>query len=130
MVVATLLRSVHRAHAGAAAEMGDDNATIGFCRTKDVGKNAGDVFIGKAMKPVPPDALGGEPTRQRERGGDFRLRMMERGVEARDLRQCGVKLREGSDGGEVMGLMERGQRNEAAQLGGHRRVDKNRRGIE
>ena len=49
---------VHRAHAGAAAEMGDDHATIGCCRTKDVRKDAGDVFIGKAMKPVAPDTLG------------------------------------------------------------------------
>ena len=82
------------------------------------------------MKPIPPDTLGREPTRQREGGGDLSLRMVEGGVEARDLRQCGVKLREGSDGGKVMGLMERCQRNEAAQLNDHRRVDTNRRGIE
>src|ERR1019366_6903065 len=47
------LAPVHRAHAGAAAEMGDHHATIRFCRTKDIRKNAGDVFIRKAMKPVP-----------------------------------------------------------------------------
>src|ERR1039458_6512901 len=41
------LAPVHRAHAGAAAEMGDHNATISFCRTKDIRKDAGDVFIGK-----------------------------------------------------------------------------------
>ena len=40
------LAPVHRAHAGAAAEMGDHNATIRFCRTKDVRKDAGDVFVG------------------------------------------------------------------------------------
>jgi len=66
------------------------------------------------MKPVPPDPLGSEPARQREGGGDFGLSMMERGVEARDLRERGMKLREGRDGGKVMGLMERCQRNEAA----------------
>ena len=66
------------------------------------------------MKSVPPDALGGEPARQRERGGDLRLRMVKSRVEAGDLRQCGVEFRDGSDGGEVVGLMERGQRNEAA----------------
>src|ERR1035437_8089546 len=54
------LAPVHRAHAGAAAEMGDHHATISFRRTKDIRKNAGDVFIGKAMKPVPPDTLGRE----------------------------------------------------------------------
>jgi hypothetical protein len=45
--------------------------------------------------------------------------MVESGVEARDLRQGGVKLRDGSDGGKVMGLMERCQRNEAAKLNDH-----------
>ena len=34
-------------------------------------------------------------------------------IEARDLRQFGVKFRERIDGGKVVGLMERGQRNEA-----------------
>ena len=82
------------------------------------------------MKPVPPDTLDREPTRQREGGGDLRLCMVESGVEARNLQQCGVKLREGNDGGKVMGLMEWCQRNEAAQISGHRRVDTNRRGIE
>ena len=88
------LAPMDRTQAGAAAEMGHDNAAIGGCRTKDVGQNAGDVFIGKAVKPVPPDALGGEPARQRERGGDLRLSMVKGRVEARDLRQCRVKLRE------------------------------------
>ena len=87
MVVATLLRLSDRTQAGAAAEMGHDDAAVGGCRTEDVGQNAGDVFIGKAVKPVAPDALGGEPARQRERGGDFGLRMMEGRVEAGDLRQ-------------------------------------------
>src|SRR5664279_2647356 len=63
------LASVHRTHAGAAAEMGDHHATIRFCRTKDIRKNAGDVFIRKDMKPVPPDTIGRELTRQREGGG-------------------------------------------------------------
>ena len=46
---------------------------------------------------------------------------------------CGnvrVKLREGSDGGKIMGLMERRQRNEAAQLVDDRRIDTDGRGIE
>ena len=47
--------------------------------------------------------------------------MMEHDVETRDLRQGRIKLREGRDGGEVMGLMERRQRNEPAQLGDHER---------
>src|ERR1022692_395429 len=52
------LAPVHRAHAGAAAEMGDHNATVSFDRSKDIRKDAGDVFIGKAMKTVTPERLG------------------------------------------------------------------------
>ena len=107
------LAAMDRTQARAAAEMGHDDATIGRCRAKDVGQNACDIFIGKAVKPVPPDALGGEPMRQRERGGDLSLSMMKRRVEAGDLRQSRMKLCDGGNGGEVVGLMERGQRNEA-----------------
>jgi hypothetical protein len=53
-----LLRFLDRTQACAAAEMGHDNATIGGFRAKDVGQNACDVFIGKAVKPVAPNALG------------------------------------------------------------------------
>jgi hypothetical protein len=63
-----------RTQACAAAEMGHDNTTIGGSRAKDVGQNACDVLIGKAVKPVPPDALGGELARQRECRGDLSLR--------------------------------------------------------
>src|SRR5450631_2094139 len=101
-----------RTEACAAAEMGHDHPTIGGSGTKDVGKNACDVFIGKAVKPVPPDALGGQPAWQRERGSNLSLSVMKSRVEASDLRQSRVKLCEGVDGGKVMGLMERGQRNE------------------
>ena len=83
------LAPMHRAYACAAAEVGDHYATIGFCQTKDVRKDAGDVFVGKPMKSVSPDTLGGEPTRKREGSGDLRLSVMERGVEARDLREEG-----------------------------------------
>ncbi len=104
----------HRAHAGAAAEMRNHDATVRCCRTKEVREYTGDVFIRKAMEPVSSNALGGEPARQRKGGGDLRLRMVEGGVEACDLRQCGVKLRERIDSGKVMRLMERRQRDEAA----------------
>jgi hypothetical protein len=53
--------------------MGDDNATIGSRRPKNVGKHACDVFIGKTVKPVAPDTLRGESARQRERSNDFGL---------------------------------------------------------
>jgi hypothetical protein len=53
-----IVRLLDRTQACVAAEMGHDNATIGGFRAKDVGQNACDVFIGKAVKPVAPNALG------------------------------------------------------------------------
>jgi hypothetical protein len=47
-----------------------------------------------------------------------------------NLWQVWIKLRECRYSGEVMGLMERRQRNEAAQFGDHRGVDTNRGGIQ
>src|ERR1700691_6212436 len=104
-----------RTQACAATEMGHDNTTIGGSRTEDVGQNARDVFIGKAVKSIPPDTLVGQPTRQRERGNDRGLSMVKGRIEARDLRQSGVELRERIDGGKIVRLMERRQRNKAAQ---------------
>ena len=40
------LAPMHRAHAGAAAEMGDNDATIGRDRPEDIGKHTGDILVG------------------------------------------------------------------------------------
>ena len=82
------------------------------------------------MKSVAPDALGGERARQCEGRSDRRLRVMERGVEAGKLRQSGVELGERRNGSQVVRFVERRQRNEAAHLVDHRRIDANRRGVE
>src|SRR6266704_1728018 len=51
------LALIHRAHAGAATEMGDDDAAIGRERAEYIWKDAGDVFIGQPVKSIPPDTL-------------------------------------------------------------------------
>ena len=52
------LALIHRAHAGAATEMGDNHATISSDRTEHIREDAGDVFIGQPVKAIPPDTLG------------------------------------------------------------------------
>ena len=78
------------------------------------------------MKSVAPDAFVGQAPRQRKVGGDFRLRAVKGGVEAGDLRQRRMKFRKRRDGGEVMRLMQRRQRNEAGQLRDHLGIDAHR----
>ena len=51
------LAPMHRAHAGAAAEMGDDDAALGRDRTEDFRKNTGNIFIGQAVESVSSDTL-------------------------------------------------------------------------
>ena len=75
------------------------------------------------MEPVAPNALFGEPARQREGGSDLRLGMVKRRIETGDLRQGRVQLRDRRDGGEMMRLMQRSERNEASQFGNDLSVD-------
>ena len=56
--------------------------------------------------------------------------MVEGGVKTRDLRQIRVKICDGRDGGKIMGLMKRRQRNELTQLVNHRGIDTYRRSID
>jgi hypothetical protein len=56
--------------------------------------------------------------------------MVKSRVEAGNLRQCRMKLCERIDGGKIMGLMQRRQRNKVTQLREHRRIDEHRRHIE
>ena len=68
------------------------------------------------MKSVASDTLGRDRTRQRESRGDLGLGMVEGGVEAGDLRQFRVKLRDSGDGRQIVGLVKRRQWNETAQF--------------
>ncbi len=110
------LAPVYRAHAGSAAEMGDNDATLGRGRSQNVRKNAGNIFIGQAVESIAPDPLIRNRARQRVSGGDLGLGVMEGGIEARDLRQCRVKLRDRGDRRKIVRLMQRRQWNETLQF--------------
>jgi len=53
--------------------------------------------------------------------------VVEGGVEARDLRQSGERLRERADRRQIVRLVQRCERHQALELGHHRRVDPHRR---
>ena len=118
----------HRAEACAAAEMRDDRAPA--CGvTVPLGKRDAHVFVGQAVKAVAAHAAFPQRMRQRQHLLDLRQRAMERGVEARDLRQFRQLGEQHLDRLEREGLMQRGERNVALQLGEHRGVDAHRRRV-
>ena len=89
IVLSTLRPAVDRAHAGAAAEMGDHDPALGDLR-RDLGQHARDVLVGQAVEAVAADALVVEPAGQGEPVGELGMAAVERGVEAGDLRQLGL----------------------------------------
>ncbi len=75
------------------------------------------------MKTVPPDAAFGDRLRQRERLRDRGLATVERGIEARDLRQVRRAGEQRPDRREVVRLVQRRERDVLLECGEHRRVD-------
>ena len=100
---------LHRAQAGAAAQMCDHHPAGGEVRRQF----GGNVFVGQAMKPV---AAHAQPLRQGVAARDIGHGAMECGVEAGDLGKAGLCFRDGGDGGQVVRLMQRRQRAQALQL--------------
>ena len=74
----------HRAHAGPAAEMRDDDPAERDVR-RDLRQRARDVFIGQSVEAVASDAFLIEALRQRVPNGHGGVAAMKRGIEARDL---------------------------------------------
>ena len=68
------------------------------------------ILVRQAMKSVAPNARIGKPARQGESLGEMRLAAMKGGIEARDLRNLRRDAHDRADRGEVVRLMERGQR--------------------
>ena len=97
--------------------MGDDDTSLRFTCANDVGQDLGDIFIGEAVKAVAADALIRERPRYGEGRGGPRLRVMEGGVEAGDLRQTRMQPGERRNGGEMMRLMTDYGTQLAASLG-------------
>ena len=115
----------HRAHAGAVAEMRDDNFAVRA--GAEVGrKDRGDVFVGQAVKAVALHALPGQRAGQREGRGNVRLAGMKRGIEADDLRDVGVEFPKRADRFQIVRLMQRCERNQKLEIAQHGRRDANR----
>ena len=86
------------------------------------------IFIGQAVEAIAPYAGLRELARQRELLRQGRLALMEGGVEAGDLRDMRRGLGDRFDGGQIVRLMQRGERNQRASVGHHAGIDPDRRG--
>jgi hypothetical protein len=70
-----------------------------------------DVFVLEPMEAVAADALGIEALWDAIMVGDAAVTAMEGGIEAGDLGKIGKALEQRADWGEIVGLMQRRQRN-------------------
>jgi hypothetical protein len=88
-----------------------------------------DVFIGETMEAVPPNPLRRELARQCEFLRQRRLTAMERSVEAGDLRHPWGNRAHRTDRGDVMRLVQRGERYQSFESGQDLAVDQHRQRI-
>ena len=114
-----------RAHRGAAAEMRDDHAPARD-RRRDLRQALRDVFVGKAVEAVAAHAFGVEALRDRVVVGKRAVAAMKGGVEAGDLRQIRKARADRADRRQVVGLMQRRERNVALESRKHVVVDQDR----
>jgi hypothetical protein len=104
----------HRAHAGTAAEVGDDHPAAGN-RWRDDWQGAGNVLVGQPVETVAAHTALEVLVRQAVELRDPLLRLVEGGVEAGDLRQIRLYLLHGTDRRQVVRLVQRRQRDEVLE---------------
>src|SRR5208282_3671479 len=118
----------YRTHAGTVAKMQHDNPAGGGILV--VGRQGlGDVLVGQPVESVASYAAVGNRSRECKCLCHLWLGTVECGVEASDLRQLGHASQEGPDRRQVVGLMQRSERNVFLQRREHRRVDANRSAV-
>ena len=82
-----------------------------------------EIFVRQSMKAVAPDAAGVVFGGNRETSGNGRHRVVERGIEARDLRYSGLGTLNGLNQRDFVGQMVRRKRHHAPEIGEQRRRD-------
>ena len=116
------------AHAGAVAEMSNDELGVGAIR-RHARQGRNNIFIGKAVEAIAPYALRREFTRQRVLLSDRRLGSVEGGIKAGDLRHFGRDGGDRTDRGDIVRLVQRRKRNKRRKVGHDMVIDQHRLGI-
>src|SRR5215471_9167177 len=91
--------------------MSDNDAAFGNRGIK-FRQAAGNIFIRQAVKTVTPHALLIEPLGDGVTVGEWTMRAMKRSIEARHLEQFGPLCQERADRGEIVRLVQGGERTE------------------
>ena len=117
-----------RAHAGAVAEV-QHHGLAARRALVEPRQHRGDVLVGEAVEAVAAHARIGELLRQREHLRERRVRPVDRGVEARDLRQLRRALEHRADRRQVVRLVQRRERHELLELRDDRGVEAHGRGV-
>jgi hypothetical protein len=115
---------LHRGHARPVAEMREHGAAE---RRRSDGLD--DVLVRKAVEAVASYACVEEVARQGEALGDLRQAAMERGVEARHLREARRTRGDGVEDGELRGKMKRREPHERIERGAQHRIDSGGRAV-
>jgi hypothetical protein len=124
-IVVSTLAPAHRAKARPVAQMGDDHPPLRQRRIER-GQTGRDIFVGQSVEAIaahPPRGIG---ARERQARGDAGHGMVEAGVETGDLHQMRGLACDLADRGEVVGLVERGERGKGIKFGNERLVDQAR----
>ena len=104
-----------RAGARPAAEVGHHHAPVRDLR-RDLGQDRRDVLVRQSVEPVPLHAGTAQLTREGHQLRHGGLAAVEARVEARHLRHARQPLGRGLDRGDVVGLVQRRERDECAKL--------------
>ncbi len=107
--------------------MGDDHILARDLRG-DAAQLAGDELVREPVEAIAPHAFVVIGARQGEGVGHERMSAMEGGVEAGDLRDRRKGLHSRFDAGDVVGLVQRRERDQAPELRQHLAVDQDRLG--
>ena len=127
IVLATLLPA-DRAHAGTVAQVQRSPTRPHAALRVRMRQHAGNVLVGQAVKTVTAHAALGDGGRQRECLRYLRLRTVECGVEACDLRQFRPALGEQANRHQIVRLVQRRQRHVFLELREHLGRDERRLG--
>lgn len=111
-----------RAHAGAIAEMGDDQPAAGIIG-HDLRQCRDNVFVRVAVEAVAAHALLGERARQGEALSEHRLCLVKGPIETSNLRHLGCGRGDRADRGNMVRLMQWSERHQRLQSCDSLRVD-------
>ena len=112
----TAYTSLERAQTCARSEVGDDDAPISDVRALSR-QLVGDELIGQAMESEPFYTGVEQCAGNSEATHNIRLSAVERGIEARDLRDIGIEFGEHANERDTLGLMKRCKRDQSLNRG-------------